>query len=84
MKMNEEQLSGYEMWLKNIGKVISSHRQKLGLSQRQASEACSLNLKFYRDIEYGRRPVTTRTMFAICTGLNMPLPFGEAIRLICD
>jgi transcriptional regulator with XRE-family HTH domain len=82
--MNDQQLKEYSEWLKNFGFVVSRYRRKLGLSQREASAHCDMHLKFYRDIEYGRRPITTRTMIKLCTGLKMPTPFGEAIRLICD
>ena len=81
--MTEEQKTEYENWLKCIGQVVASYRRQLGITQKEAAKRAKLNVKFYQDIEYGRRPVTTRTMFQLCNGIGMPLPFSEAIKLIC-
>ena len=82
--MNDQQLKEYSDWLKNFGFVVSKYRRKLGLTQREASARCEMNIKQFRDIEYGRRPITTRTMIRLCSGLEMPKSFSEAIRLICE
>lgn len=81
--MTEEQKTEYEHWLKCIGKVVAMYRRQKGLTQREAAKRAGLNVKFYQDIEYGRRPVTTRTMFQMCKGMGIPVPFSEAIKLIC-
>ena len=81
--MTEEQRIKYEHWLMCIGKVVASYRRQLGITQREAAKKAGLNVKFYQDIEYGRRPMSTRTMFQLCDGMGIPVPFSEAIKLIC-
>ena len=45
-------------------------RRACDLTQAEAAVACEVDLKFYQDVEYGRRAVTTRTLFAIALGLG--------------
>jgi transcriptional regulator with XRE-family HTH domain len=45
----------------------------LGWTQVEAAAACGLDIKFYQDVEYGRRPVTTRTLFVVAAGLDTTL-----------
>ena len=30
-------------------------------------------MKYYQDIEYGRRPLTTRTLYQLCAGMGVTL-----------
>lgn len=60
----------YNEWLKQLGRFVASRRNALEHTQAEAASRCGLDLKFYQDVEYGRRPVTTRTLFAVARGLN--------------
>lgn len=42
----------------------------------QAAEACKLDVKQYQDIEYGRRKLTTRSLFVLAQGLGLQV--GDA------
>tara|TARA_R110000737_G_scaffold338707_1_gene360021 strand:+ start:200 stop:448 length:249 start_codon:yes stop_codon:yes gene_type:complete len=82
--MRDEEKKEYKKWLKDFGRCLSNYRRKLGLTQREAAKLGGVNNRFYTDIEYGLRPITTRTLFILCKRLNMPLPYKQAIQLICD
>ncbi|MAK37417.1 MAG: transcriptional regulator [Flavobacteriaceae bacterium] len=72
----------YEYWLKNLGFAIATARKQRGWSQREASKRCGLHVKFYRDIEYGRRNISTRTLFRIVEGLGLPQPYSGVVGFI--
>lgn len=74
----------YKNWLRGFGRCLSAHRMKLGLSQREAAKQIGFHLKFYRDIEYGRRPITTRTLHQVCTKFDLPLPYESTIKFVCQ
>jgi len=63
----------YEAWLRAVGRCIAGRRKELGWTQANAASACSLDFKFYQDLEYGRRPCSTRTLFGVATGLQVQI-----------
>lgn len=63
----------YEEWLVELGRNLQRHRMDRGLTQARAAESCGLDLKYYPDIEYGRRPITTRTLFRVATAMKADL-----------
>ena len=69
--MNEEQTEVYNEWLKQLGIVVSNRRKELGLTQDKMAYKIGINFKQYQDIEYGRRPITTRTLFVVANGLEL-------------
>lgn len=64
---------GYQRWLGHLGAAIARQRARRGWTQTQAAAAAELEFKQYQDIEYGRRPVTTRTLYAIAVGFDLQL-----------
>jgi DNA-binding XRE family transcriptional regulator len=58
------------------------YRRRLGYTQKQTAKIAGLNMRLYSDIEYGCRPITTRTLFKICKRLKMPLPYEQGIGLL--
>jgi transcriptional regulator with XRE-family HTH domain len=62
----------FTFWLKELGRRIQARRKALGLTQSQAGERCGVDLKQYQDYEGGRRPITTRNLFRIACGLDVP------------
>tara|TARA_Y100000593_G_C4280098_1_gene322315 strand:- start:770 stop:1018 length:249 start_codon:yes stop_codon:yes gene_type:complete len=82
--MKEEEKKVYEAWLKSFGRCVATRRRKLGLTQKEAAQLAGMNKTFYCDIEYGRRPITTRTLFQLCMRFGLPLPYNEAVMFICD
>jgi transcriptional regulator with XRE-family HTH domain len=82
--MNEEEKKVFEAWLKSFGRCVATRRRKLGLTQKEAAAKIGMNKKFYCDIEYGRRPITTRTLFLLCLRFELPIPYNEAVMFICD
>lgn len=65
--------TGYGEWLRALGALVSSRRRALGLTQPAAAALCGLDFKFYQDVEYGARPVTTRTLYVLALGLRVPV-----------
>ena len=82
--MTEQEKKVYEAWLKRFGRCVATRRRRLGLTQKEAADSIKMNKKFYCDIEYGRRPITTRTLFQLCMRFDLPLPYNEAVMFICD
>jgi len=82
--MTEQEKNIYEAWLKDFGRCVAMRRKTLGLTQKQAAERVGMHKKFYRDIEYGLRPITTRTLFQLCMRLDLTLPYSEAMIFVCD
>ncbi|TVR04002.1 MAG: XRE family transcriptional regulator [Deltaproteobacteria bacterium] len=63
----------YEHWLVELGRNLQGHRQQREWTQASAAECCGLDLKYYQDVEYGRRPVTTRTLFRIADAMGIDI-----------
>ena len=61
----------YEAWLKALGKRIARQRARLGWTQAKTAENIGVDMKFYQDIEYGRRPISTRTLFHLAQGMEI-------------
>jgi transcriptional regulator with XRE-family HTH domain len=81
--MTENEKINYGLWLKQFGKIVSASRKRQGLTQRQAAKKTGFVLKFYQDIEYGRRPITTRTLFQLVERLDLPIPYFQSIIVLC-
>lgn len=61
----------YNAWLKRIGKAMARIRAKQGLTQSKMAEKTGFDMKYYQDMEYGRRPITTRTLFQYCNAIGI-------------
>jgi len=60
----------YNSWLKAVGRCIAARRKELSWTQAVAAKECEMDFKFYQDLEYGRRPCSTRTLFNVAIGLK--------------
>lgn len=63
----------YDTWLKRLGRTIAGIRKDRGLTQSEMARVTKFDMKYYQDVEYGRRPVTTRTLFQLCEGMGISL-----------
>lgn len=63
----------YKEWLKQLGRAIAKIRKERGMTQMQMAVLTNFDFKYYQDLEYGRRAVTTRTLWQLCEGLGMKL-----------
>jgi transcriptional regulator with XRE-family HTH domain len=70
-QVESQDQTAYVNWLKRLGKNISNRRRVLGWTQALTAERLGVDFKFYQDLEYGRRPCTTRTLFSIAKGLEI-------------
>lgn len=61
----------YDAWLRALGKRLAAHRKRLGITQAKAADTCGIDVKFYQDLEYGRRPCSTRTLFGVTTAMHL-------------
>ena len=82
--MTENEKINYELWLRQFGRIIATVRKRRGQTQREAARRSGFALKFYQDIEYGRRPITTRTLFQLVERLDLPIPYFQSIIILCD
>ena len=73
MAMNEETQVEYNAWLKRLGKTVAAIRKERKLTQYQMAEKTGFDMKYYQDIEYGRRPITTRTLYQLCNGIDIEI-----------
>ena len=71
--MTEEVTLEYNTWLKRLGKTVAGIRKDRGLTQSEMATVTKFDMKYYQDVEYGRRPVTTRTLFQLCDGIGISL-----------
>tara|TARA_R110000803_G_scaffold33975_6_gene74335 strand:+ start:1605 stop:1829 length:225 start_codon:yes stop_codon:yes gene_type:complete len=60
----------YEEWLIRLGDVLKMIRKKKKLTQTQTADLAEINYSFYRSVEYGKRPVSSRTLWKICEALD--------------
>lgn len=72
-KMSKSLESDYNAWLKRLGKTLAGIRKSRKLTQAKMAEKTGFDMKYYQDLEYGRRPVTTRTLFQLCDGIKMSM-----------
>ena len=61
----------YDAWLLLLGKTVAEIRKSRKLTQSQMAQKTDFDMKYYQDIEYGRRPLTTRTLFKLCSGMGV-------------
>ena len=63
--------ASYNLWLKKLGRTLAGIRKGRKLTQAKMAEKTGFDMKYYQDLEYGRRPITTRTLFQLCDGINI-------------
>ena len=73
MTIRTEQQEEYDAWLKRLGKTIAEMRKELGLTQNKMAIKVGVDMKYYQDVEYGRRAVTTRTLHQFCKGFEVEI-----------
>ena len=73
MTINESTQEEYNAWLKKLGRTIAGMRKELGLTQNKMAIQIGVDMKYYQDVEYGRRPVTTRTLHQFCKGFEIEI-----------
>ena len=69
--MSETLEQNYTLWLKKLGRTLAGIRKGRKLTQAKMAEKTGFDMKYYQDLEYGRRPITTRTLFQLCDGINI-------------
>lgn len=69
--MAQDLKASYNLWLKKLGKTLAGIRKGRKLTQAKMAEKTGFDMKYYQDLEYGRRPITTRTLFQLCDGINI-------------
>ena len=69
-KLDEE---AYKQWLYDLGRSIAKERRKQGLTQQKMADRTGFDLKYYQDLEYGRRPLTTRTLYQLTGGMGVKI-----------
>ena len=74
----------YDAWLRALGKRLAAHRKRLGVTQAKAADTCGIDVKFYQDLEYGRRPCSTRTLFGVTTAMNLGIDEAVPTKAECD
>ena len=73
MTIKEHLVEDYNAWLKKLGKKCKELRLGQGLTQSKMARRIGIDMKFYQDIEGGRRPVSTKTLYSISIGMDISL-----------
>lgn len=63
-----------------IGKRVRRRREELGFTREQLAEQCELSVRFFAEIESGRKNMTTKSLFKVARALNLSadyILFGE-------
>ena len=63
----------YVAWLKQLGRKCKELRLGEGLTQSKMAKKIGIDMKFYQDIEGGRRPVSTKTLYSISIGMDVSM-----------
>jgi transcriptional regulator with XRE-family HTH domain len=74
----------YDAWLRALGKRLAAHRKRMGITQAKAADTCGIDVKFYQDLEYGRRPCSTRTLFGVTSSLGIGIDEAVPTKNECD
>ena len=56
----------------------------MGITQAKAADTCGIDVKFYQDLEYGRRPCSTRTLFGVTSSLGIGIDEAVPTKAECD
>lgn len=54
-----------------IGLRIREIREAMNLSREQFSEKCDISTSFLADVERGKKSITSKTIYKICTSINI-------------
>jgi transcriptional regulator with XRE-family HTH domain len=73
MTIKEHLVPEYAVWLKRLGKKCKELRTGEGLTQSKMAKKIGIDMKFYQDIEGGRRPVSTKTLYVISIGMDVSM-----------
>jgi transcriptional regulator with XRE-family HTH domain len=73
MTIKTHLVSEYNGWLKQLGKKCKELRLEEGITQSKMAKKIGIDMKFYQDIEGGRRPVSTKTLYAIAVGMGVSM-----------
>jgi DNA-binding XRE family transcriptional regulator len=63
----------YNRWLKQLGKKCNELRLGEWITQSKMAKKIGIDMKFYQDIEGGRRPVSTKTLYSISIGTDVSM-----------
>jgi transcriptional regulator with XRE-family HTH domain len=74
----------YDAWLRALGKRLAAHRKRMGITQAKAADTCGIDVKFYQDLEYGRRPCSTRTLFGVTSSLGIGIDEAVPTKGECE
>lgn len=58
-----------------VGLRIREIREMQHLTREQCSEICDISASFLSSVENGKKAVTSKTLYKICTGLNVSADF---------
>lgn len=67
------------MNIKEIGKIIYTHRKKAGLTQKQLADIAGVGKTVIYDIEKGKETIQLNTLFKILTALNIKIEFKSPL-----
>lgn len=68
-----------KMEISDISKVIKYHRKRSGLTQEELADLAGIGKTVVFDIEQGKETVQMRTLWLICTALNISVNFSSPL-----
>ena len=69
MKKNEE--VEFNKFLRNFGEKVKEARINASLTQEELSEKSQIEYKYIQRIEYGQANITLKTVYKICSALDV-------------
>lgn len=73
MTIKDHLIDEYNTWLNQLGKRCQAIRKEHKLTQSKMAQKIGIDMKFYQDVEGGRRPVSTKTLYKMAKGFEISL-----------
>lgn len=67
------------MNINDISKMIKYHRKRSGMTQTELADLAGVGKTVIYDIEQGKETIQMRTLWLICTALNISVDFTSPL-----
>lgn len=67
------------MDINNISQMIKYHRKRSGMTQGELADLAGVGKTVVFDIEQGKETIQLRTLWFICTALNISIAFSSPL-----
>ena len=67
------------MNINDISKIVKYHRKRSGMTQTELADLAGVGKTVVFDIEQGKETMQMRTLWLICTALNISVDFSSPL-----